>query len=289
MREVQANLVKVAWMRHIHAVLMRFCVLLAVIFLMVRSSPAAPIKFNSLKVGSKVYKNVTVIGYNATDLYFTSDDGINNLKLRLLDPQLQKQFRYNPQLAKQLEQQQAVDDLQFQHSVASNLVAKAEQAAQDALFARKAASSSEDTFADPISDKSLLGKPAPDLKIEKWLSDKPELDGKFLLLNFWAPWSIPSKKIIPELNQLQKKFADRLVIIGITSEAEKDVQEMDGPAIEFASAIDPHAKLTTAAQVTSVPSALLLNQKGIVLYQGHPGFLDEKKIQTLLAKASAEE
>lgn len=266
---------------------MRCCLLLALLFVVVRSSPAAaPIKFKSLKVASKVYQNVTVIGFNATDLYFTSDAGINNVKLRLLEPPLQKQFRYDPKLAAELERQQIKDDVQFQHSIASNIVARAEQALQ---AAKKAAATSEDSLADPISEKSLLGKPAPGLQIEKWLSDKPDLEGKFVLLHFWAPWSIPSKKIIPDLNLLQKKFTDHLVIIAVTSEPENEVEEMEEPLIEFASALDPDAKLTNAAQVTSVPCALLINQKGIVLYQGHPGFLDEKRLQALIARALEEE
>ena len=281
---VEVRLVKATSIRHIHAVILRFCVLL---LLCTHSLPAAaPLKLEILKVGSKVYRNVTVVGVNSTDLYFTSDVGINNVKLRLLEPALQQRFNFDPKAAAELERQQEEDNRRFEHSIASNLVARAQEAAE---VARKAAATSEDSLADPISEKSLLGKPGPALEVEKWLTEKPELNGKFVLLTFWEPWSIPCRKAIPELNALQKKFPDRLVIIGISGEPQKEVEQMEEPKIEFACAVDTKLKLSAAASVTSIPCALLLNHKRIVVYQGHPGFLDEKKIQALLARAPVED
>ena len=64
---------------------------------------------------------------------------------------------------------------------------------------------------------------------------------------------------------------------------------MEDPKIEFACAVDTKLKLSAAASVTSIPCALLLNHKRIVVYRGHPGFLDEKKIQALLARAPVED
>src|ERR1044071_8331265 len=53
---------------------------------------AASIKFDSLAVGPDTYTNVTVLGANASDLFFTSDSGIKNVKLKYLSPELQKKF-----------------------------------------------------------------------------------------------------------------------------------------------------------------------------------------------------
>jgi thiol-disulfide isomerase/thioredoxin len=112
------------------------------------------------------------------------------------------------------------------------------------------------------------------------------MEGKSVLVVFWAPWSAQCKKTISEMNQLQKKFADRLVVVGITSEREAQVQEMTDPKVEFASAIDTKAKLSTAAGLTSIPSVLLVDQAGIVRYQGHPAALTETWLQGWLAKSA---
>lgn len=47
----------------------------------------SPIRLEApLKVGATTYSNVTVVGFNATDLYLTHDHGISNVKLKYLSP-----------------------------------------------------------------------------------------------------------------------------------------------------------------------------------------------------------
>ena len=249
------------------------------LLLAVCAASGAPIKLDTLKVGSKVYSNVTIIGANATDLYFTHSQGILNVKLKYVDKSLQERFQYDPAAAAEAERQQAVDDAAYLSNLASNLVAEAQKFA---LAKEKAARTSDQSLADPISEQSLLGKPAPALEIEKWLSEKPSLKGKSALIAFWEPWSIPCRKTIPQLNALQKKFGDKLVVVGVASDSKEEVEAMPDPRIEFASGLDSKARLSTAAGVTSIPYVLLLDPQGIVRFQGHPGALDEKKIEPLL-------
>jgi thiol-disulfide isomerase/thioredoxin len=239
----------------------------------------ATVKLDVLKVGSQVYSNVTVFGANATDLYFRHDKGVNNVKLKYVDAELQKQFNYDPKAAAEAERQQAEEDARFQGSLASNLVAQAQKIA-------RAAGSADESLADPVSGLSLLGKPGPLLRVDKWLGERPQVKGKYVLLNFWAPWSLPCKRMIPELNALQKKFADKLVVIGMASEAEAEIVAVTEPKIEFASGIDDRSKLRGALGITSIPYALLMDPKGLVRYQGHPGALTEKTLAGMLGKAT---
>ena len=207
---------------------------------------------------------------------------MSNVKLKYLEPKLQERFDYDPVAAAEAEKQQAADEALYQASVASNLVAQARQAA---LATRRAAATSADSLADPVSDNSLIGKPAPEIKGEKWLGEKPALEGKLVVVAFWAPWSIPCRKYIAELDGLQKKFAGKLAVVGVTSESEAEIAAMTEPKIEFASVLDPKAQLGTSAGVTSVPYVLLVDPKGVVRYQGHPTAITEKQVETILAKA----
>jgi len=245
------------------------------------SLSAAPLTLDSLKVGPKVYRNVTVIGANATDLYFTHSQGIANVKLKFVDESIRNRFHYDPKAAADAEREQTQDDVAYQGALVSKVIAQAEKAA---LHAKHAANTSENSLADPINEKSLLGKPAPPLDVEKWIGEKPSLKGKAALIAFWAPWSIPCQKAIPQFNAWQKKFAENLVVVGLTSDSQAEIEEMTEPKIEFASGIDSQARLSTTAGVSSVPYVLVLDAKSIVRYQGHPGALDEKKLETLLPK-----
>ena len=242
---------------------------------------AAPLKLEVLKVGPRTYTNVTIMGANATDLYFSHSQGITNVKLKYLDESLRQKFKYDAQAAAEAERQQFQEDAAYQRELATQLVAQVVKAAREA---RKAARTSDNSLEDPISDRSLLGKPGPAIEVEKWLGSKPALKGKAVLVVFWAPWSIPCQKAIPGLNALQKAFEDKLTVVGVTSDSQEEVEKMAGPKLEFASGIDTKGKLSAAAAATSVPFVLFLDSKGIVRYQGHPSAVDPKNLENLLPK-----
>jgi predicted Zn-dependent protease len=84
----------------------------------VASLALADEKLPLLKVGSDTYSNVTVFKVSASDIYFTSDQGIANAKLRNLDPDLQKHFHYNPGTAAEVQQKQAAANAQYHAAIA---------------------------------------------------------------------------------------------------------------------------------------------------------------------------
>jgi thiol-disulfide isomerase/thioredoxin len=241
---------------------------------------AQPIKFDYLKVGSQTFSNVTVVSRNATDVYFTHDKGMSNVKLKYLEPEAQKRLEYDPKAAAAAEKEAMAGDAKFKNSLAGPAPGTAKKAAVAPKHV-----SSEDSLVDPVSETSPLGKAAPDFSIDKWVSEKPDLKDKFVLLSFWATWSIPSKKAIPQLSALQKKFAQKLAVVAVATEPQDDVEAMTEPKIDFASGIDTRGKSRFAFNITAIPSVVLIDPKGVVLYQGHPAALNEKQLETILAKA----
>ena len=257
---------------------MRLSVLCAL--LLVFSAAGEQLKLRTLKAGSMTYSNVTIIGANVTDLYFSHSMGFANIKLKYAPPDLQKRFGYDAKTAAEAERKQNEEDLLYESNLARKAAAQQDQAAAGPS---KSGLGAQTGLADPISSRSLLGKPGPKLEVDQWLGDKPTLDGKFLLLNFWEPWSVPCRQWITQFNAIQKKYAEKLTVVGVTAEQPSAAAELPNP-IEYASAIDAKAKLSAAAGVTSIPSVLLCDPKGIVLYQGHPGALSDKKLEAILAR-----
>jgi len=138
--------------------------------------------------------------------------------------------------------------------------------------------------------KSFLNKKAPDIVVEKWLTQEPDRKGKFVLIDFWATWCGPCRKAIPELNALHKKFGDKLVVIGLSDEPEAKVKAMTTPKMDYAVAIDTQARTKNAVGVAGIPHVLIMDPQGIVRWEGFPlmeGFeLTEQVVAEILAKSS---
>ena len=134
--------------------------------------------------------------------------------------------------------------------------------------------------------KSFINKKAPEIVVEKWLTEKPETNGKFVLIDFWATWCGPCKKAIPELNEYHHKFNDKLVIIGISDESKGKVKRMKNPKMEYFSAIDTKERLKRIYEVKGIPHCVIINPNGIVVWEGWPhqkGFeLTEETIKNLI-------
>ena len=124
--------------------------------------------------------------------------------------------------------------------------------------------------AKEIWAKSYLGQKAPALVVEKWLTPKPEMEGKFLLIDFWATWCGPCRAAIPELNQIHQQFGDRVCVVGISDEPEAAIRAMATPKMIYAVAIDTQARLKKEVQVRGIPHVLLIDPKGIVRWEGFP-------------------
>jgi cytochrome c biogenesis protein CcmG/thiol:disulfide interchange protein DsbE len=99
-----------------------------------------------------------------------------------------------------------------------------QQAAKAAAAAVHATLEKGETADAMYSSSPLLGKAAPDFKLED-LSGKPvtlaDYKGKALMINFWATWCGPCKLETPWIVELRNEYASKgFEVLGIDSEAE---------------------------------------------------------------------
>jgi thiol-disulfide isomerase/thioredoxin len=236
-------------------------------------------KLPLLKVGSEVYSNVTVTSVTPTDIYFSYSGGMGNGKLKNLDAAMQKHFGYNATNAAGLEKQQREGNRQFRVDLAGRKPVQREDTS-----IQPGSDDADDFVAPKLGAKSVRGQHPPQIFFEQWLNGKPDVTGKFVLVNFWATWAGPCRDEIPHLNSLQYKFRDKLVILGLSNETLEEVQKMTTPQILFPTGVDTQARTAKALDLQAVPHALLIDPKGIVRYEGNPGYLDEEILSRLMTK-----
>ncbi|UCG58306.1 MAG: redoxin domain-containing protein [Phycisphaerales bacterium] len=139
--------------------------------------------------------------------------------------------------------------------------------------------------------RSFLWEKAPDFVVEKWLTSEPEMNGKHLLIEFWATWCSQCRLAVPKLNDFQRQFRNDLVVMGISDEAEDVVRRYDGPKIEYHVVIDTQARMKDKLGVFGIPHCIIVEPKGHVVWEGFPllkGHQLTREVIQMILKASQE-
>ena len=106
--------------------------------------------------------------------------------------------------------------------------------------------------------------------------------GKVILLNFWATWCGSCREEIPSLIELQKRYKDRLQIIGLVvdDDDEKMIRSVaDSEGINYPLAlVTPQIRFAYGG-VAALPTVFILNAEGRVV-QKHVGLFNPALYET---------
>jgi len=141
------------------------------------------------------------------------------------------------------------------------------------------------------------GDPAPEFKPARWIQGEPVAafePGKTYLIECWATWCAPCLALIPHVNALQQKFADKgLVVIGTCVGERKSGDEIaafvkdKGVAMSYRVIYDGDdgpiaASWLRPAMVSGLPHGFVVRD-GTIIWRGHPGTLTDEVMARMVA------
>lgn len=126
-----------------------------------------------------------------------------------------------------------------------------------------------------------------DLKDDKLVSKY--LEGKTVLLNFWATWCPPCIEEMPMFNKVYEEYKDSFVILGILYERNKDEKEL----ADFMKKHEIKFPVTVSAEnfrlaknignVARIPESFLYDRNGNFVKK-YIGVVDEDELKSQLNK-----
>jgi thiol-disulfide isomerase/thioredoxin len=147
-------------------------------------------------------------------------------------------------------------------------------------------------LAAPVSAEDLwIGDPAPPLEITKWIGGEAvdlaaAKEKTVVVLDFWATWCGPCIASMPHVTELQKKYADNVVVIGVTRPDDNNsletVEKFVGDnqqTMGYRTAFDGDEKAWNAymkaAGQNGIPTVFIIDKTSTVAWIGHPMNMDK--------------
>jgi thiol-disulfide isomerase/thioredoxin len=128
-----------------------------------------------------------------------------------------------------------------------------------------------------------LGMKAPKLEIAQWVKGEAVdvTDGKSVyVVEFWATWCGPCIQSIPHLTEMQKKYQDKVVFVGVSTDDARTVANVEpfvkkqGDKMEYVVAIDKDEATGKGYMgefgIGGIPHAFVVDKAGNIVWHDHP-------------------
>lgn len=145
------------------------------------------------------------------------------------------------------------------------------------------------TFTNDAGGIDQRGKTLPRFTVQKWITRQPDPAGRLVAIDFWATWCGPCRASIPHLNELQNKYGNDLLIVGVSNESNSNFeqgtrkQKLKESDFAYALALDPSGQMLNFFKPRGIPSMAIISSSDLVVrWQGHPTDLQEADLQKLI-------
>jgi peroxiredoxin len=121
------------------------------------------------------------------------------------------------------------------------------------------------------------GQRAPGFSLASLKGDKVSLAGlagQVVVVDFWAQWCEPCKRELPELDKLQKAYAQRgvkIVAVNIDKQRDNADQLVRTLGLSLDVLLDPSGAVAATYDLPKMPSSYVVDKKGVVRFV-HEGY-----------------
>ena len=112
---------------------------------------------------------------------------------------------------------------------------------------------------------------------------------KVVLLNVWATWCGPCRFEIPELQRMHDQYASRgFEVVGVSvdeSGVESVRQFVNEQKMRYPIALDPQGKLASILQTSVLPTSVLLDRNGKIVWKKYGAILEnDEELKSAIEK-----
>jgi thiol-disulfide isomerase/thioredoxin len=114
--------------------------------------------------------------------------------------------------------------------------------------------------------------------------DSKDLDGKVVVLDFWATWCTPCLAAIPVLREVTDEFSDKEVVFLAlnTGEKNEEIEEfLKQQQWDIDVLLDPEGSVADAYAADAIPQTIVIGKSGSI-ESVHVGFLGEEALKQRL-------
>jgi len=120
-----------------------------------------------------------------------------------------------------------------------------------------------------------IGNKAPDFQMKTLDGDTvtlSSLEGKKVLVNFWASWCGPCLDEMPEIEEIHQEYGDNVEILAVNmTVTEKNVEAVEKfveeHGLSFPILLDESNKTNSTYEVLSLPTSYFIDTEGIIRHK----------------------
>jgi len=125
-------------------------------------------------------------------------------------------------------------------------------------------------LAGPVSDLFAIrtGEPLPEVvlpSLDGGYISLSNLEGRVIVLNFWAAWCAPCSKEIGALNGLARVYKNDIAVIGITNDDPRTIRDFIRlQPIAYPVLLDSQSNIHKRFEVLEIPATFIVDRGGVL-------------------------